>query len=445
MTAEAEFVVLGGGVAGLAAAAGLGPRALVLERESRPGGLVRTECFAGGYWFDRVLHVLHFRDPAVEARIRGLLGDELVPCPPVAWVECAAGTARYPLQLNLGALEPEVRAACLADYARAARDEGDRSALRYDEYLLRAFGAGLCEQFFFPYNRKQWKRPLHSLVPEGSSWNIARPTLEAVLRGALEPNRDRAGYNSHAFYPRPPAGAAVRGMEVLSRALAARAAALHLRTAVERIDPGSRTVSARRGGRRVAFRWGRECLCTLPLPQAVAMCEGVPPGLARAAAGLRHNRVLSLAFCVRGPRPEAPGHWRYYADEELCFTRLVFMTEFDPLAAPADGFGVLAEVTGPAELPRPGDAELLARAVRDLRRAGVLGGAHRVVEAHVMVADPGYVAFEPDTADTVERCRAWLAERGVATVGRYGRWEYSSMAQVMGDALAWAAAAGGGG
>jgi len=443
MTAEADFVVLGGGVAGLAAAAELGPRAVLLERESRPGGLVRTECFGGGYWFDRVLHLLHFRDPSLEARVRALLGDDLAPCPPVAWVECAGGTARYPLQLNLGGLEPETRIACVAGLARAGCGDGDGPPRRYDEYLLRAFGAPLCEQFFFPYNRKQWKRPLHSLVPEGGTWNLSRPVLEEVLRGAFEPNRDREAYNTNAFYPRPPPGSAIRGMEVLSRALAARAAGLRLRTTVERIDPDSRTVATRRGGRRERYRWARACLCTLPLPQAMAMCAGVPRELAREAAGLRHNRVLSLAFCIRGRRPEAPGHWRYYADEALCFTRLVFMTEFDPLAAPADGFGVLAEVTLPAELAAPGDAELLARAAADLESAGVLGPGCEVVEARVMVADPAYVVFEPGSAETVERCRSWLAERGVATVGRYGRWEYSSMAQVMGDALAWAATAGG--
>lgn len=442
MTEAAEFVVLGAGVAGLAAAAELGDRAVVLEREARPGGLVRAECF-GGYWFDRVLHLLHFRDAFTEARVRALLGDDLAPCPPVAWVECAAGTARYPLQLNLGALEPEARIACLADLARAGCGTGARAA-RYDEYLLQAFGAALCEQFFFPYNRKQWKRPLDSLVPQGGTWNIARPPLEDVLRGAFEPNRDRESYNSNAFYPRPPADAPVRGMEVLSRGLAASVAALRLETEVERIDPASRTVTARRDGRRVDYRWTRECLCTLPLPRAMAMCEGVPPELARAAAGLRHNLVLSLAFCVRGPRPQSPGHWRYYADEALCFTRLVFMTEFDPLAAPADGFGVLAEVTFAAEDPRPDDAEVLARAAVDLRAAGIIGDAHEVVDARVMVADPAYVAFEPGSEETVERCRAWLAGQGIATVGRYGRWEYSSMAQVMSDAFTWAASAASG-
>ncbi|HEX8831041.1 MAG TPA: NAD(P)-binding protein, partial [Longimicrobium sp.] len=88
MEERGEFLVLGGGVAGLAAGVELGERAIVLERESRPGGLVVSDEFEG-YWFDRVLHLLHFPDEALQRRIQEIVGDDLAPCPPVAWIECA--------------------------------------------------------------------------------------------------------------------------------------------------------------------------------------------------------------------------------------------------------------------------------------------------------------------------------------------------------------------
>jgi phytoene dehydrogenase-like protein len=97
---DVDTLILGGGIAGLAAALPLGDAAVVLERNARPGGLVRTECF-DGYWFDHVLHLLHVADAATEARFRSLVGDDLARCPPEAWVETSAGTTRFPFQMNL--------------------------------------------------------------------------------------------------------------------------------------------------------------------------------------------------------------------------------------------------------------------------------------------------------------------------------------------------------
>lgn len=441
MQIETDQLILGAGVAGLAAAAELGGGAVVVEREDRPGGLVRTECF-DGYWFDHVLHLLHVPDDRAERRMRELLGDALAPCPPVAWIECDAGTVRYPFQLNLGGLRRDAAVRCLADYARACFGPADAAPVDYQELLLRTFGAAMCELFFFPYNRKMWRRPLDSVAPSGFVWNVSRPPFEQALRGALQPNVMREAYNARAFYPRPPAGASVRGMEVLSQALARRAACLHLRTEVEQIDPAARTVTARREGERVRYRYAEGCLCTLPLPAPMRMCAGVPDELAREAAGLRHNLVFTAAFSILGPRPDAPGLWRYYTDESVPFTRLVFMTEMDPLSAPPEGWGVMAEITHPAEAPRPPEADVLAAARKGLRRVGVLPDGCEIVGEHLLVADPAYVVFTPDSQEVVRRCRAFLEGVGVSTVGRYGRWEYSSMAQVMADGVTWAQARG---
>lgn len=442
MTHETEFLVLGAGAAGLAAAAELGDRAIVVERDPRPGGLVRTECF-GGYWFDRVLHLLHFQDPGLQGRVAALLGDDLAPCPPVAWIESAAGTARYPLQLNLGALDEETCIRALTELAAGpSGDDGHGEEEPYDAFLLRCFGPTLCDLFYFPYNRKLWRRPLDELVPAGQTWNLLRPRLEDALRGALSPNRAREAYNTTAFYPRPPAGAPVRGMEVLTRALAARVPRLHLGTTVTGIDLQGRTVRAMAGGVPVTYRYTGGCLCTLPLPRALAMSTPAPAELVRAAEALPYNGVLSLAFSVRGPRPEGTGHWRYYPDPDLPFTRLVFMTAFDPLAAPADGWGVLAEVPFRAGGAPPCPREALADARRALEGLGLLRGCE-VVGENVMTADPAYVVFTPGTEAVAERARAHLAGGGVTALGRYGRWEYSSMAGVMADALAWASAVAG--
>ena len=237
---RAPVIVLGAGLAGLAAALELGDAAIVVERDARPGGLVRTE-HRNGYWFDRVLHLLYFSDSNTEARITELLGDALAPCAPEAWVESRSGVTRFPLQMHLGTLAPAAIVECLRDLAECTFAPSQRPPASFEDLLLATFGRALCDEFFLPYNRKVWKRPLSSLAPSGFQWNITPPEFREVLRGAVS-GRDFRAYNSRGFYPRPPLDADLRGMEVLSRRLASRVPALRLEHRVEAIDLEERVV-----------------------------------------------------------------------------------------------------------------------------------------------------------------------------------------------------------
>jgi protoporphyrinogen oxidase len=447
---ETEVLVLGGGLAGLAAGSLLGDRAVVLEAESRPGGLVRTERL-GDYWFDHVIHLLYFSHPSVEERVTAMLGDQLAPCPPTAWVETAAGTTRFPVQLHLAGLDPQARAECVADLRAAHRD--DTVPADYRQLLLSAFGRKLCELFFFPYNDKLWRRPLSDLSASGFHWNLTRPSVADVLRGADDTQPVTEGYNARGWYPRPD-GPGVRGMEALSQALAARVDDLRLRHRVERIDLDRRTVWTRSPEGPGHVHYTGACVSTLPLPATVALCRQSPDDLIARCDALPRNRVRSVALAVRGERPQGTGHWRYYTRPDLPFTRLVFMTEFDPGMAPPEGWGLLAEVVEPSGGPgpsgqgptderptdeQPTDEQLIAQVRRGVEAVGLLGPGAEVVGSRVFTVDPGYVVFTPESQTVTEEALGFLAARGLTTLGRYGTWTYSSMSQVMEAAFGWAA------
>jgi protoporphyrinogen oxidase len=434
--AAADVVILGGGVTGLAAGSVLRDRAIVLEREARPGGLVRTEPI-DGYWFDTVLHLLHLADGEVERRVRALMGATLVPCAPEAWVETAAGITRYPFQMHLAPLEREPVVRCLRDLAEATYRPHVDPPANFEEVLLRTFGRGLCELFLFPYNRKLWKRPLADLAPGGFTWNIAQPTFDAVLRGALDPDSPYRPYNANGWYPRPAADADWRGMETLSRALAGEVPDLRCRHEVVEIDAGARIVTALDGTRPVRLAWRRACASTLPLPTTVRLCPQAPAALRQACASLTRNRVLTVMVGVRGPRPEGTGKWRYYADETVIFNRLVFLHEFDPALAPAEGWGLLAEITEPAEWPLGDPKDLTARVLADLERVKILPAGSRIAVTAARVADPAYVVFTVHNQAIAQAAREFLTAHGIEPIGRYGRWEYSSIGQNLRDGFTW--------
>jgi protoporphyrinogen oxidase len=354
-----------------------------------------------------------------------------------AFVEFDDGVTRFPFQTHLATLPPEAIAECLRDFIEARYARDDAAPADYRALLLRTFGRAMCERFFFPYNEKMWRRPLEGLAPSGFHWNLARPDLDELIRGALG-IPSPAAYNATGWYPRPPRGAATRGMEVLTRALARRVTRIHLQHTVECIDLKERMVMASGPDGPVRFRWAHGCVSTLPLPQVIAMCADAPDALRADCASLRHNRVRSVMLSVEGERPHSPGHWRYYPSRDVGFTRLAFMCEFDPHMAPSHGWSLLAEIPEPAETPRTRDDDLVDVVRRDVHRVGILPVGNHIVDAHVVDADPAYVVFTPRNAAIIAEARAFLRRHGVEPLGRYGRWEYSSMAQVMSDALRWA-------
>jgi len=439
MAEEFDYVILGGGVTGLAAASQLGDSAVVLEQADRPGGLVRVDCH-DGFWFDHVLHLLHFPDGKAEALVRSLFDQhqDLARCPPFAWVQTEAGLTRYPFQTHLYPLDRETVVRCLLDFIKAKQKLGSTVPQNFEDWLLLTFGKEMCRVFMLPYNRKVWKRPLDTLAPAGFTWTIAAPGLESVIRGALDPNASYRAYNENAWYPRPEPGASLRGMEVLSHRLARRVSQLRLGHKVIAIDPKSRVVTALHNGEPLAFTFRRSCLSTLPLPLAIRICTGVPKSLDEDCRALLSNRVVNVMLSIEGARPQGCGLWRYYADENVCFNRLVFMHEFDPLSAPPSGWGLMAEITEPSETPKSLANRWLERARADVERVGIMPDGCVIRNAHVRIVDPAYVVFTPASQPVVEAARSYLEQYGIFALGRYGRWEYSSMARNISDGVEWA-------
>lgn len=435
---ENGILIVGAGLAGMSAAALLGPQATVLEASAAPGGLVKSWCF-DGYWFDHVIHLLYLPDDKTKNRIRAMLGEDLAPCPPVAWVESLAGCVRYPFQNHLGALPN--RAAlidCIKGFAEVAFDPDTRTPPHYEAMLRRSFGGPMCEQFFYPYNRKMWRRPLDQLAPSGFQWNIDRPDFDALLKTILDPEHSRPSYNADGWYPRPGLHAPVRGMGYLAVKLAEQVQDLRLGHRVTSIDLERQelAVETRQGSQ--LFSWRDACLSTMPLPLMIKLCRQAPPDLVQDMDELRWNRVRSVGLCIQGQRPISTGNWRYYADESLLFTRLVFLHEFDPDMAPVEGWPLLAEITEPAEAPLLPDAELVRRVRQDVERTGILPAGSVIIAAHTWVCDPAYVVFTPHNQGIMTRARTLLESGGVTPLGRFGHWEYSSMGQVIRDGHAWA-------
>jgi len=98
----------------------------------------------------------------------------------------------------------------------------------------------------------------------------------------------------------------------------------------------------------------------------------------------------------------------------------------------------MAEMTEPSERPLQPEGDVLRRCRRDIVRAGELPPECEIVGECLWAIDPAYVVFTMESPAATKEIHEFLREQHTEPLGRYGRWEYSSMGQVIRDGRAWA-------
>jgi protoporphyrinogen oxidase len=415
-------LVLGAGLAGISASLALDGRYRLLERETRPGGLCRTDV-RDGFAFDATGHWLHLRDPGIRA-----LAEELLPG---GWVSVERRAAvwshgvftRYPYQVNSHGLPPEVVAenvlgfveAQLGEKGRALREREPRD---FAEFVLRHLGEGIARNFMFPYNRKLWTVPPAELGTEWMGRFVPRPTLEQVVRGALGLEGDGSGYNARFLYPRE------GGIETFVRALAARLPrAPECGVRALSIDP-VRKVARLSTGEELRFR---AVISTIPLPELVELLGDAPPSVLEAARALRAATVTYVNVAARdvgGP----PWHWVYLPEAHLRPYRVGSASAAVPSVAPPGFRSFYVEMSAGEPVPAV-EAEAAAREA--LLELGMIRTGSDVLFAETRAVPHAYVIHDRAYGPAREEVRRWLASRDVLVAGRSGNWEYSSMEDAM--------------
>lgn len=419
---KSDVLILGGGITGLSAALHSRAEALVVEREPRVGGCLRSD-FHGGYKIDRTGHLLHFRDPYV----RELMFERL----PIEWlhfdrraeIQILDRRVPYPIQYQLAALPPRQRLACFLGYLDVM---GRSSNLEdaFDVWARNSYGDALYELFFEPYNRKLWQTELSTITADWAERFVPMPDRELVVRGALGVHEsEEFGYNATFSYP------ASGGSQTIPDALAA-TLQHELRTGVAatEIDPGRRRCELSDGS-SVEYR---RLVSTLPLPTLLKSIRGADPRMLELAHGLRHNSILyfGLGYRIEGDPP--PWHWLYVPETHLSMYRVGHLSKYAPDIAPPGCVLLCAETAFPGDGARGADVESLRKTVLDdLGRTGIVRSDWKLEFEHAGVIDCAYVIYDEHRRRSLSRLQAYLESIGVHSVGRYGAWGYGSM----GDAV----------
>jgi protoporphyrinogen oxidase len=412
-TSQTGVLVLGAGLSGLSAALHLsrdGVRDVRhVERAGRVGGHAVT-IEDDGFRFDRTGHLLHLRDDAMRELVLSVLGDEHVVVSRRSRVYSHGVYTRYPYQANTFGLPPAIAHECVMGFLAARRAE-PRTIATFEDFCLAHFGEGISRHFMIPYNERLWGVPLSEITADWCARFVPLPNESDVIAGAVGLNDRELGYNASFVYP-------TRGIGALPDGLARLCPTIELGRAPSAIDWRSRRAVF--DGETIEYR---RMISTIPLDGLGRLLTDLPPDVAAAFARLRCTELYYLDVALDVP-PLVDLHWVYVPERRFPFYRVGCYSQFSPAMAPPGKAGLYVEL---ADRSPPDPARLFPEVVSRLVEMRLIGSPGDVRYLRVRHLPHAYVIHDAAHEPALAVLRPFLAAAGIASVGRYGAWNYSSM------------------
>lgn len=349
MTAPRSIVVLGGGVAGLAAGYYLsqdGHAVTVVERAPGTGGLCAS-FESHGFTLDLGPHKLYSVVPGILDEIRSIMGPDLIEHKKRNRIRLLGNYLAYPLSMSnlLPLLGPARSVKMGMQYASALARSWVTTAApaSYEEYVVRRFGRGVYELVFEPLAWKVWGDPTRlsaelaaARIPSGGA---AELILRLLKLKPSTPDVDAPFF----YYPRGGFGAfptrladkiRARGGRVLTRAtvssLRRKGAAIE---AVEVVHEG--------GSEQLPCDM---LVSSIPIQSLARLLCPEDKGLEAVAQRLEFRQLILVYLILKEDRV-LEDHWIFFPEKQFPFNRLFEQKAMQPELGPPGRTALCCDVT----------------------------------------------------------------------------------------------------
>jgi protoporphyrinogen oxidase len=426
-----DYVVLGGGLAGLSFCANSNSKKIqVIEMLKEPGGLVRS-INVNNFWFDAVVHLLHFQNDEDKINLNKYISNEFAPILQNANVITQAGKTKFPFQLNLGDLPKETATKCVSDYLETIKSK-PKKINNFKEWLKQSFGQKMCEVFFYPYNNKLWKRPLESIAPRDINWTIQQFNSQKIIDGLKLNVNNNEAYNLNSLYPIPEKNKLKRCMGILTDNIYKDIKEnVQLNEEIQEVNIDERyVISKMKNNKLKKYHYSKACISTIPLPELLKITT---PRIQKPYE-FKSTGVIYAMVMLKGEKYNSKELSSYYASSEYAFSRVIFMQNFDPHTAPIGFWSLMTEITYNEDNNR--DLEQLESEIKEnLLQLNLVKNIEDFVKIHFEIHPYAYAVFEKNTKTNVDNLSDFYQSKDLHLLGRYGKWQYISMAQGYTEAL----------
>jgi protoporphyrinogen oxidase len=391
-------VIIGAGISGLSAGHFLNGESLILEKTGTAGGL-SGQYLAAGHAFDHGGHYFHFQNKAaikehVEAFHRFSAFQRN------SKIFMLQRFIPYSLQYHLAYLPARLRRIILQEIISGKALQ----AGNLEDFLLANFGDFLYGLFFRPFLFKFYGRPLAGLLSGMDKGSIPVPRLEEVRSGAIEKKCFAEGYNPVFYYPR-------QGMQSFiqnyGRSLFHK---IRFNERVVRIDLRKKKVITDKG----SYAYDN-LINTMPLREFLSVIQPRSP-----FPWQRLQHVSTLVVNAVLARRRRYFHWLYLPEADMPFYRAGYYPNGKMTT-------VYLEKTIAAR-ERIDSRGIYPAMVQTLRKTGMIGEDGEILFHDLKRIPVSYILFDKHWPRLVPPALDFLRRQRIYSIGRYGSWNYSSMA-----------------
>lgn len=210
-----RVAVVGAGITGIACSRLLidaGVQVTIFEKSNAKGGLVRCTIEKHDVLFHRVGgHVFNSKDQNVNNWFWGFFDKEteFFSAERRAVIYTKKRFANYPVENNLDFFGADQLRKIITELSEIIINKSDASLQQmhsnesnFKDFLLARFGKTLCDQYFFPYNKKIWNRDLDLIPLDWLAGKLPMPDpVEIITSNILKTNESEMVHSSF-FYPK---------------------------------------------------------------------------------------------------------------------------------------------------------------------------------------------------------------------------------------------------
>ncbi len=404
---RSDIVILGGGLAGLAASLFTG--APVYEAEDHSGGAAASDSI-DGFTFDRGIHVLQTNNQEV-LKLLDELGVEFDILDRSAHIYAFGKYTAYPFQINSTNLPLVRRIKCVWDFLQR---EKNPEPTNYAEWIHRSIGRGFGDTFLIPYSEKFWGVHPRQMSFEWTGNRVPKANVWQVLRGAFISVNTRVGTNATFRYPK-----GADGYGTVAAAIRRRIDNnVHTSFRATRVDTFRQRVIF---NDEISVGY-RVLLSTIPIPTLLKIATDLPEEVRAQIAPLRTNSIMVVNLGV-ARADLGTKHWIHFPEKHIAFFRISFPHNFSAGLAPPGMSSISAEVSYPTGTP-PDREALVQRVVDDLIKVGVLRRDDKIVASQTRDVPYGYCIFDDARRNALSVIKRWMQDVNIVPGGRYGLWTY---------------------
>ena len=434
--AEARFVVIGAGPAGLTAAyelAKFGLCPVLVEQQKRVGGLASTAQYRG-YYFDLGGHRFFTKSKQIQDIWEHVLQDDFLRRPRLSRIYYNGRFFYYPLRpidalKGLGLCEGLLIFASYLKWQLVPYRREDT----FEQWVTNRFGKRLFQTFFKTYTEKVWGISCSELKAEWAAQRIKDLSLRtALLNMFFKSKRTIKTLIEEFEYPRYGPGMM---WEAIKSEVERRGGTVLMEAEVVRINrTGGRinSIVVRRNGHGDTIE-GTEFISSMPLTEFVRRLEPPAGAIIDAAARLRYRDFLTVMCIV--DRPQVfPDNWIYVHDPGVQVGRIQNFKNWSPDMVPdatKTSLGLEYFCTEGDHLWRMSDEELIQLAKYELERIG-LCRAGDVADGCVVRVPKAYPIYESDYREALSAVREFVdGLENFKTIGRNGMHRYDNQDHAM--------------